>query len=143
MEITPSIHASIIKKQPPFMLKEKIGLTQMLILEMLYMKGECRMSDIAKALGVTKSAITGITDRIFSAGIIKRERSRTDRRVVNIHLSAKGKSISKRSVDFKAKLISIMFAKLTTAERAQYLNIIKKIIAPVTDSKGLSGCPSS
>ncbi len=125
--ITPHIHASFLRNLPAALKEEKITISQTLILEMLRENRECRMSDISKSLGVTKSAVTAITDRLIETHLVKRLRSQNDRRVVRASLTAKGFVLSRKLRNYKLKIISRLFSDISRKERAQYMAILRKV----------------
>ncbi|UCD55435.1 MAG: MarR family transcriptional regulator [Candidatus Omnitrophota bacterium] len=127
LSIFPSIHGKVLKGQPAVLKEGKITLSQMLLLELVHAKRECKMSDVSKILGVTKSAITGITDRLLKMGFLRRARLQTDRRIVKIRLTPKGINIANKLKNYKLKMIRRLFATISQKERAQYLHILKKI----------------
>ncbi|MBL7156849.1 MAG: MarR family transcriptional regulator [Candidatus Omnitrophica bacterium] len=123
----PYMHIEIIRRQPKILVKGKITFPQMVILDILRAKKGCKMSDVSKALGVTKSAVTGLTDRLIRAGFIRRARTETDRRVVKIYLTQKGLVLSRRLNDYKLAMISGLFRNISQKEKSQYLNILRKL----------------
>jgi DNA-binding MarR family transcriptional regulator len=54
------------------------------------MDGASTMTALARKVGVSTAAMTGIADGLETAGIISRHLSRSDRRLVYIHLTDKG-----------------------------------------------------
>jgi DNA-binding MarR family transcriptional regulator len=52
--------------------------------------GAATMTSLSRKLGVSSAAITGIADSLESAGLISRHLSRSDRRLVYVHLTDKG-----------------------------------------------------
>jgi DNA-binding MarR family transcriptional regulator len=60
------------------------------ILELLENGGSQKVSDIAEALDITLSAVTGLADRLLTAGYIKRDRSELDRRIVLLKVTELG-----------------------------------------------------
>ncbi len=127
LTVFPSIHAKLLKGQPTVLKKGKITISQMVLLELLHAKKECKMSDISKFLGVTKSAVTGLTDRLIRAGFLQRTRLKRDRRVVKIRLTSKGLNIGNKLKKYKLKIIRQLFKNISQKERATYLGILKKI----------------
>lgn len=125
--IIPTIHIELAKRQPDVFLKEKITFPQMVIISLLSGRNNCKMGDIAKILDVTKGAVTGLTDRLIKSGIIKRVRSKSDRRVVYVMLTSKGIRYAKRLNDFKLKIVSGLFSNISQKERAEYLKILRKL----------------
>lgn len=127
LAITPAIHARFVKGLPESLIKGRITLAHTVILDMLSIKKECRMSDISKSLGVTKGAVTGFADRLIKTGFLRRARSKSDRRVVNVTLTKNGLAISKKITDYRLKLIKNLFVGISSKERAQYIAILRKI----------------
>lgn len=127
LTIFPPIYAKVLKGQPAILKKGKITISQMVLLESLHAKKECKMSDASKVLGVTKSAVTGITDRLLRMGLLRRTRLRVDRRIVKIRLTPKGINIANKLKNYKLKMIRRLFATISQKERMQYLDILKKI----------------
>ena len=121
------IHIYMIKRQPSALMKGKVTFPQMVIIGILHAKKECKMSDVSKILKVTKSAVTGLTDRLIKAGLLKRARSKRDRRVVKIRLTPKGASTARRLNNFTLKVIGGLFSNISQKERAQYLMILRKL----------------
>lgn len=124
--ILPTIHVELVKRQPEFMLR-KITLPQMVIINILSARPGCKMGDLSKILGVTKGAVTGLTDRLMRSGLLRRARSKEDRRIVNVELTSKGKSYARRLNEFKLKVVSSLFSNISADERAQYLAILRKL----------------
>ena len=61
----------------------------------IYSKGKVKFKELAGALGVTPSVVTGIVDRLVLQGMVKRklEGSSTDRRVQWLIVTDKGKAV--------------------------------------------------
>jgi len=127
LTVFPSIHAKVLKGQPAVLKKGKITISQMVLLELVHAKKQCKMSDISRVLGVTKSAVTGLTDRLIRAGFLKRFRLKVDRRIVKIRLTPRGVNVANKLKNYKLKMIRRLFAKISQRERTQYLGILKKI----------------
>lgn len=73
-------------------LQQKLGLTvsQLRILQTLRKEGQLSSSAIAKITMLSQATVTAILDRMEQGGLITRERSTDDKRVVNIRISDKG-----------------------------------------------------
>lgn len=125
--IMPQIFTEMAKKLPGDLTRGEMSFPQMLILGLLSRSNECRMGDMARVMGTTKSAVTGLTDRMIRAGLIERSRSAEDRRVVKIRLTRKGIAAYKKIEKMRLKMTSILFSNITRKERAQYLRILKKL----------------
>ncbi len=127
MAVTPPMHASFIRNLPAELKENKINISQMIILEMLRKNKECRMSDLSASLGVTKSAITAVTDRLIKMRFVKRLRSLEDRRVVRARLTPRGARLADKIRNYQMRIISRLFSNISQRERAQYVAILVKV----------------
>ncbi|SCZ79358.1 MarR family winged helix-turn-helix transcriptional regulator [Acidaminobacter hydrogenoformans] len=68
---------------------ESLGLTmpQSMVIGMLIKRGTMKVSELSEALGFTNSTVSGILDRLEKQGIVQRDRSPEDRRVVYISIT--------------------------------------------------------
>ena len=123
----PQIHLEFVRRQPNIIMKGKLTFPQMIILEILRAQNECKMGDLSRMLGVTKSAVTGLTDRLIKVGLARRRRSKEDRRVVKIKLTPKGSSLSKQINEYKLRMIASLFSNISPKERTVYLGILRKL----------------
>lgn len=135
--IFPYIHVGLIKSDPGVLIKKKLTFPQMVILDILRLKKECKMSDVAGILGVTKSAVTGMADKLIKEGAIKRKRSIKDRRIVRVSLTPKGLNLASQLAEHKLRVIKNLFIDITEKERIQYLNILRKLKKNIQIKAGL------
>ena len=75
--------------------KFSLSVAQIFLLKLLNEKGTCTASALAKYMGVTSGAVTSLADKLSRQGLILRERSENDRRVVKISLTDKGQELYK------------------------------------------------
>ncbi|MGI8906515.1 MAG: MarR family winged helix-turn-helix transcriptional regulator [Candidatus Sumerlaeaceae bacterium] len=61
------------------------------ILYFLELKGPCNMTHIAKLVGCTVPAATGVVDKLVRAGVVRREQDENDRRIIRIAMTAAGR----------------------------------------------------
>jgi DNA-binding MarR family transcriptional regulator len=78
----------------------------------LHDKGRLSMVTFANDLGVTSAAVTGIIDRLESRGFVERTRSKEDRRIVEIEITAKGRKAFHRAKEIHERLIRHLLASL-------------------------------
>lgn len=126
-KILPSIMREFTKMQRNLFLKIRLTISQIVILEFLAEQGACRMNELGKALNSTMSAVTAIVDKMITLKLVKRERSRKDRRVVKVILLDKGKKTAKRVRDGRRNCANELFAKLTRKDKDEYIRILKKV----------------
>ncbi|TMC00021.1 MAG: MarR family transcriptional regulator [Chloroflexi bacterium] len=68
--------------------------------------------DIADALGVAASTVTGITDRLVKQGLIERREDTADRRVVRLTLTADGRRLTTEVGEVSRTYLREVFALL-------------------------------
>ncbi|OGO59795.1 MAG: hypothetical protein A2029_02080 [Chloroflexi bacterium RBG_19FT_COMBO_47_9] len=100
---------------------KKNGLTMAQFGAMLriYHKGACGVSDIGNDLGVTKSAVSQMLERLVQQKIITRSEDPTDRRIKQIALTDKGRQILQESSHANHVWLEELASKLTPAEQEQ------------------------
>jgi DNA-binding MarR family transcriptional regulator len=89
-----------------------ISSAQFDLLQLLYFKGEKKLSDISKRLGVTKSTTTGLIKRLLNQELIEKKQSNEDKRVFNVKISKKGSNIIEEVIDRRVILIEKITNKM-------------------------------
>ena len=87
--------------------KKESGLTgpQLWAIKMIADAGSIRVSDLSKKMYLHPATVIGILDRLIRLGLIKKTRSRTDRRVVHVSLTKAGKEVVARSPEVAQGMI--------------------------------------
>ena len=125
--ILPQIIRGVMRRQGDVWGLGQITMPQYLALELIDDQHTLKMKDIASELNVTLPAVTGLIDRLFCSGMVKRLNDEKDRRVIHILLTAKGKGVLMKVCRSRRKALEQTFGKLTARERSQYLDILKKV----------------
>jgi MarR family transcriptional regulator, organic hydroperoxide resistance regulator len=102
-------------------------------LMLLERRGEIIMSKIACYVNVSMSTATGIVDRLVKNGYLERSRSDSDRRVVMIRLTEKGKSLAGQIKNLGTRYLETVSNALTEEERAFLFKIMTKIIGVINE----------
>ena len=123
----PLIAREFAKRQKDIFLKSSLTFPNLIILDLLVEKGPCKMSELAKNLNFTMSAVTVIVDKMIELGLVRRERSSKDRRVVNIIILNKGKEIARRLKEGRQGLANQLFSGLTREDKNNYIRILRKV----------------
>ncbi|MCX7926607.1 MAG: MarR family transcriptional regulator [Candidatus Omnitrophica bacterium] len=116
-----------VKKGPAEFLNSKISPGQFILMLMLKKQNEAKMTDIAKFLGVSTPAATGMVERLVDAGYLVRLFEPADRRIIKIRLSSKGLALVEKVVAQRRKIIIDTFGKLSEEDRKNYLEILEKV----------------
>ncbi len=90
--------------------------------------GPMRMSEIAEALETSQANVTGLIDRLERAGFVRRVRSESDRRVVEVSITQQGlEMIGRMRSEYQAR-VDHALRNLDAAERSQLLALITKAL---------------
>ncbi len=108
---------------------EQYGLTQPQfgVLEMLGHLGPLTIGDIGKRMLVTGGCTTVILDNLEKDGLVERVRSDEDRRVINVQLTARGRTTFKQIFPKHANRVSELASVLTEEEQSQISVLLKKL----------------
>ncbi len=91
--------------------------------------GPCTMSELALKIRLTVSSATLIVDRLVDKGLITRERSTEDRRVVRVALTDEGAGLYRFLEEAILGLGRAMLSVLDEREQDQLLSLYRKINA--------------
>lgn len=87
------------------------------VIEAIGIDGEKNMSTVAKSLSVTTGTLTISVNSLVKKGFVDRVRSETDRRVVLISLTVKGKKAFRQHQKFHEDMINAVVDKLNEDEK--------------------------
>jgi len=105
-----------------------VSKTELFVLLMLGREREIIMSQIADYINVPLSTATGIVDRLVNKGYLKRERSDSDRRIVVIRLTEKGRTLTDSVKESMTSYLGRIEEALTEEERELLYKLIFKVI---------------
>ncbi len=87
-----------------------VTLPQYRALVVLASRGPQKAADIAAELGVAPSTGTRMCDRLLRKGLIRRDRSSTDRRVVRLVLTAPGRELVDHVMRHRRRALAVIVA---------------------------------
>ena len=97
-------------------LKEaELGATKLNVLRLLCRNHKQSVNDLSRFLGQTKAAASQNVDSLVTAGLVRRETDKVDRRCVWISLTRKGQRILERAEAIQGKLVRGALAGLPRA----------------------------
>jgi DNA-binding MarR family transcriptional regulator len=83
-----------------------------------------KMKELSQRLMVSGGNITTITDQLTSEGLVEREANESDRRVIRIRLTAKGRKLFTKMATAHEKWIVDAFEGLSDNQHAQLYQIL-------------------
>ena len=128
MQIMPRFVRAMWHYEKDSFARGVITLPQLWALEYLCRREGCTMRELARAMKLGESTITGLVDRLVRQRFVQRVRSRKDRRVVHVVILPKGRKLIEEIAANKKKAIVRFFSALPSKYRIQYLTIIQKIV---------------
>ena len=88
-----------------------------------YIGSTARPTDIARWLGRSTNAISMIVDRMVKAGLLKRVRDRSDRRVVNVSITSKAENALKPSTLAGWEFIQKITSPLSNEDKHTFVRL--------------------
>ena len=115
------------------------GLTtpQFGVLEALHHLGPLPLGELASKLLVTGGNVTYVMDRLEEQGLVARERSARDRRVVHARLTEEGRCLVERVFPGHATTVARLVGHLEPGEQEQLRRLLKLL------GKGVAGSSNS
>lgn len=106
---------------------ESLTFGQFAVLRMLFQQGPMAMGSIAENLGISLAGATGIIDRLVNQGVVERTRSREDRRVVWVDLSADGKERMLTLQKERHQQMRVLLQPLDPGEMEVLLGLLERV----------------
>ena len=126
-KMLPTLMRAVTSRMETLLTKENLAVSHIVVLDMLKEKGVCTMGELAQALSLSMGAVTAVIDKMIAMGLVERERSTEDRRVVKVGLIEKGKSLASDVNKMRVDAARDLYSALTDAEKEEYLRMIRKI----------------
>ncbi|WP_437940014.1 MarR family winged helix-turn-helix transcriptional regulator [Sorangium sp. So ce341] len=117
------------------------GLTgpQLTILKLLESFQDLSLSTLSERIRAQNSTVTGIVDRMEREGLVRRERSKADRRVVHIRLSDKGARLAREIQVEPMEIFRSALLGLSSTDLRDLLRILTKLQRQVVARVAQSG----
>ncbi|MGH4139565.1 MarR family winged helix-turn-helix transcriptional regulator [Clostridium sp.] len=112
---------------------EHTGITapQAMVMGILSKEKKIKISGLSNKLGLSNSTVSGIVDRLEKQGIVERERSREDRRVVYVNICPKFNEVHGDAHKLIRENTANVIKKATPEEISKIvegLSILKKLL---------------
>lgn len=113
---------------------ENVGISQILVLYRLCEKGPQMQSQLARKLGYTLGAMTGISNKLIKEKYARREYVETDRRIILLAVTEKGKDLLNEAQKHGQKMREDLYSVLSEEEIKQLLTIQRKLLDHVNSN---------
>jgi len=92
-----------------------------------YLGGSVRPTDVARWIGRSPNSVSMMVDRMVKAGLVRRERSRTDRRVVRLIISSKAENALKPATQAGWEFIQKIMSPLSDEDRHTFARLLETL----------------
>lgn len=100
---------------------------QLSVVKLLEQIGDMSLSELSDKIRAQNSTVTGIIDRMEREGLVTRERSKEDRRVVFIRLTPKGRDLAREIPVEPMEIFKGAIESLTAQEVRDLMRILTKV----------------
>jgi len=90
--------------------------SQLWVIKILSESPSIKVSELASRMYLHPATMVGLLDRLESKGLVKRVRSKKDRRVVHVELTSQGQSVVESSPEVVQRLLASGLEHLSDAE---------------------------
>ncbi|MNV84464.1 Transcriptional regulator SlyA [compost metagenome] len=101
---------------------------QWLPLYKLMLCGETTSASLARDLGIDPAAVTRALDRLETKGMLRRERSTTDRRVVHLVLTDAGREIAAKVPQALASVLNAHLTGFSHDESRLLIDMLRRMV---------------
>jgi DNA-binding MarR family transcriptional regulator len=108
-------------------LELKVNRSDLAALLMLHIHGEMPMSELAEDLGAPLSTATSLAKRLVKKGLIERNQSIKDQRILLVRLTDEGQRLALQARKIIESIIARVQATLSTDELNQFISLALKI----------------
>jgi len=107
------------------------GLTsvEQLVLLEVGERGRPMMSELALGCGQALSTMTGLVDRLEKKGVLRRQRTEEDRRVVYVELTPEGDRAYQERLELDMRVVITLLDALSPGEQAAVIGALTKVSA--------------
>ena len=112
-----------------------LSLQQRKLIQFLARHGPRTMNDTSEHMLLAVSTMTGIADKMVAAGLIRRERSGEDRRVVRVSLTEEGMELYRIDIEERIRFSTMMLDSLSEDDQEIYVALTGKIIQSLSSRK--------
>ena len=110
------VHSLMSRQIQATMTKHEVTRPQYSVLRLLLEEGQQTANALSAQMGVTPGNLTGVVDRLQSAGLVQRQRDPQDRRCVHVSLTPAGERKARAIIPGIRGRVQSLFAALDSSE---------------------------
>lgn len=112
---------------------ESLEQGQMDTLDVLAQRPSWRMSELADALHVEPSTATRAVERLVKSGLVERQASADDGRVVRVSITAAGRSAYETVVERRTELLTYIVTSFRRSELPVFAEMLERMVTAVDE----------
>ena len=121
--------SSVLQAADAQLAEQGLTYVQWLPLYKLLVCADTNSSALAKDLGMDPASITRALDRIEAKGLLRRERSTTDRRVVHLVLTDEGRAVAQKVPQVLCRVLNGHLKGFSHQESTQLFSMLQRMLA--------------
>ncbi len=121
----------IVRLYKPFLDEIDLTYTQYITMMVFWEQKTINVKDLGKYLRLDSGTLTPLLKKLEQKGLITRERSKEDERVVNVTITEAGEALKEKAVEIPGKLISCV--KLPQEEAMQLYQTLYKLLQTIEE----------
>ncbi len=115
-----TIYCIARKKTTSYLKKHQVNYQQWRILKSIYLELAVTPAKVSAATFTDSGTISRQLELLETKGLVQREHSKQDRRVVNLKLTPKGENVAKDGIKFSEKLIDCVHEKIGSDKTSEF-----------------------
>jgi DNA-binding MarR family transcriptional regulator len=112
-----------------FLKHKELNYAQYGVLMRLYHHGDCAVSALSKPFGITMPGASQLVDKLVQEGYVERTEAVHDRRMKQLALTTRGRSLVQASMDARLDWTHELSAALAPEQRASITQALAQLIA--------------
>lgn len=122
-----AVSKEIVRKYTPFLNEIDLTYTQYITMMVMWEHSQMSVKELGKKLFLDSGTLTPLLKNLEKKGLVTRERSKEDERVLVVSITDDGMALREKAVEIPAKLGQCI--SLEPEEAIQLYTIIKKLLA--------------
>ena len=135
--------SSILQQADAQLACHDLTYVQWLPLYKLLLNSDTRSTCLARDLGMDPASVTRALDRIEAKGLLRRERSTTDRRRVELVLTEQGRAVATQVPEVLCDVLNAHLAGFSDAECRQLVSMLQRMLLNGDALRGGAAAPAA
>lgn len=121
-----AVSKEIVRRYTPFLNEIDLTYTQYITMMVMWEYKEVSVKELGKKLFLDSGTLTPLLKTLEKKGLVTRERSKADERVLVVSITEEGMKLREKAVEIPGKIGGCV--KLDADEALQLYNIVKKLL---------------